>query len=204
MERYAQWLESHRAEAVAESGGGGQMELPGGAGSGETGNGTAHAPHKPRQKKTIVTDYPPEFEKFWAVYPRRVAKRAALEMFNRAVNEGVVVEKIVAAAQRFAGAMAKEGRPQEKMPHPATWLSGARWEDEAAATQPKAPPMDKQVAFIGACEEYARLLSSPITTQYDCARFCRKIKDQWGAEFVAEMIEVAQSRRKVLATAKGS
>src|SRR5262249_52251817 len=42
------------------------------------------------------------FERFWAVYPKRVAKEAARKAFAKAVENGTDVEALIAGAQRYA------------------------------------------------------------------------------------------------------
>jgi hypothetical protein len=77
------------------------------------------------------------FAAFWAVYPRRVAKAAAERAWPKACQRSTPAE-IVAAARRYA-----ERPPDDPkfIPHPATWLSQARFEDETnvehAARSPK-------------------------------------------------------------------
>lgn len=70
--------------------------------------------------------YPPEFEEFWQVYPRRTAKRAALGAWKKAARRASVAE-IMAGAERFRD---DPNREQEFTPHPATWLNQDRWGDD--------------------------------------------------------------------------
>jgi hypothetical protein len=84
------------------------------------------------------------FERFWAVYPKRVAKEAARKAFAAAITRGVDAEILVAGAQRYA--VERQGQPPRYTKHPATWLNAGCWEDEA----PGAPVIDEQgnvVAF---------------------------------------------------------
>jgi hypothetical protein len=78
------------------------------------------------------------FEIFWAVYPRRVAKEAAHKAFAAAIKRGAEPEALNAGARRYAGERA--GQEPRYTKHPATWLNGGCWEDEAP---PRAggPPM---------------------------------------------------------------
>ncbi len=68
----------------------------------------------------------PGFEVFWTAYPRRVGKRPAAALWEK-----------LGAADR-AAALADLGRRQwpaeaQYIPHPRTYLSQRRWEDEPAA-----------------------------------------------------------------------
>lgn len=67
------------------------------------------------------------FAEFWNAYPRKVGKAIARKSFNRAVMDADV-EIIVAGAVRFAND--PNLPPKQFIPHPATWLNRAGWEDE--------------------------------------------------------------------------
>lgn len=82
-----------------------------------------------RRESAVVKrseEYPPEFEEFYRVYPRRVAKRAAASAWKKAVRRASVAE-IMAGAERFRD---DPNREQEFTPHPATWLNQDRWGDD--------------------------------------------------------------------------
>jgi hypothetical protein len=88
------------------------------------------------------------FERFWAVYPRRVAKEAARKAFAKAVANGTAVETLIAGAQRYA-AERKDQDPKYTK-HPATWLNGGCWEDEL----PGAPVIDQDGNVVGVEREH--------------------------------------------------
>lgn len=67
--------------------------------------------------------YPAPFEAFWSAYPRAEAKAHAFQCWQRAVIDGHDPERIVYMAERFAAYMAHDGRPHDKIPHPATFLN---------------------------------------------------------------------------------
>lgn len=73
-----------------------------------------------------------EFEEFWGIYPRRVAKLAALKAFTKA-RKIASLDDILAGARRYAAERANED--QQFTAHPASWLNAGRWMDEPA--QPK-------------------------------------------------------------------
>lgn len=67
------------------------------------------------------------FNEFWNSYPRRVGKRAALIAYTKAAkstDESAIIEG--------AKSLAKDPNlpPKQFIPHPATWLGRAGWEDE--------------------------------------------------------------------------
>jgi hypothetical protein len=83
---------------------------------------------------------PPGFDRFWAAYPRRVAKAAAVKAFTKLRADDDLLQRILAAlseAKRSPGWLKDGG---QFVPHPATWLNGRRWEDEP--TSASSPPPD--------------------------------------------------------------
>lgn len=76
-----------------------------------------------------------DFDGFWNLYPRKVAKAHARRMWERMTPE-----------QRFAAAQSLPvhvrywklaGRDMDKIPHAGTWLHGERWEDELEMPEKK-------------------------------------------------------------------
>jgi len=67
------------------------------------------------------------FERFWAAYPRHVAKEAARKAFARAIKNGVDADTMIAGAQRYA--VERKSEPPRYTAHAATWLNGRRWDD---------------------------------------------------------------------------
>lgn len=68
-------------------------------------------------------------QEFWPVYPRREAKVAAL----KAARAVLKTPELRATALRALTLQLPDltSRPPDKRPHPATWINGRRWEDEA-------------------------------------------------------------------------
>lgn len=73
---------------------------------------------------------PATFPAFWAAYPRRVGRKAAVAAYQRALKGGADSESILAAvvAQRASSAWTKDGG--QFIPHPTTWLNQGRWADD--------------------------------------------------------------------------
>ena len=66
-----------------------------------------------------------EFDAFWAVYPRRVAKLAAEKAFKKARTQATFAE-LVDGVQRYI-----KGKPSyADYAFPASWLNAGRWLDE--------------------------------------------------------------------------
>src|SRR5262249_55594530 len=80
------------------------------------------------------------FDEFWEIYPRKVAKQAAIRMYKRALKL-TTPATILSAATRYA--RERSGKDIEFTKHPATWLNGERWQDYTSVPSvlpaPKAP-----------------------------------------------------------------
>lgn len=69
----------------------------------------------------------PEFNEFWAIYPRRVAKGAARRAWVTALKK-VDVAELLEGARRYAAD--RHAKNPKYTKHPASWLNGECWEDE--------------------------------------------------------------------------
>lgn len=91
---------------------------------------------KERLKVTKSPPKPPAggFDAFWQVYPRKVGKGQARPAWDKAVRK--------AAPETIIAAVTATRWPTDPryIPHPATWLRGERWLDEAQPHQPSPPP----------------------------------------------------------------
>ena len=70
-----------------------------------------------------------DFEKFWAVYPRRIEKKTAIKAYKTLVKQGAKPEDVARAASEYRSATIKQGTPPDKIKYPATFLHDGRWED---------------------------------------------------------------------------
>lgn len=80
-----------------------------------------------KEKNTKKETYSMQFETFWGVYPRKVAKGLAAKAFDTACiarTSGFITER----AAKFA--LSCKGKDPEFIPHPATWLNQKRYDDE--------------------------------------------------------------------------
>ena len=80
-----------------------------------------------RGGKATAAEIAAAFERFWAVYPKRVAKRAARRAFAAAVKAGADPEAMIANAAGYARERA--GQDARFTKHPATWINEC-WEDD--------------------------------------------------------------------------
>jgi hypothetical protein len=66
---------------------------------------------------------------WWVEYCRRVSKKDARVAFGKHVRTAERFQQVMDATRSQRDAMLE--RPEDKRPHPATWLNGERWNDEA-------------------------------------------------------------------------
>lgn len=89
-------------------------------------------------KKTPSSPAAPsmEFDLFWAQYPRKVGKQAAIKAYAKAVKL-TTPEAILKGIKLLR--IETSGKQIEFTPHPATWLNDGRWDDEpSSASKPTA------------------------------------------------------------------
>lgn len=72
----------------------------------------------------------PGFERFWAAYPRRVAKQDALKAWDKLQPDAELLEKLLGAIERQKLDPRSLGNDLQYIPYPASWLNARRWEDE--------------------------------------------------------------------------
>lgn len=73
---------------------------------------------------------PDAFDRWWAIYPNRKAKKAARKAWERLNPSPSLVSKMMAAV--LVQQKSRQWR-EGFIPHPATWINGERWEDELTA-----------------------------------------------------------------------
>ena len=70
------------------------------------------------------------FERFWTAYPRKVAKQTAMRAFEKIDPDEAMLETMIAAIGKWKMTDQWNEAGGQFIPHPATWLSQRRWEDE--------------------------------------------------------------------------
>ena len=90
---------------------------------------TKHTKDKDKDKDNMSPHTPQgtTFELFWAAYPKKVGKKAALNAFRRVKIPLNVVLQAIEAQKHSVQWMKDNGK---YIPNPATWLNQGRWEDE--------------------------------------------------------------------------
>jgi 5-methylcytosine-specific restriction endonuclease McrA len=87
------------------------------------------APRRPTTSSTAG----PEFEEFYATYPRHVGRKAAEKAWLKAIKDGADAPEILAGAKRYADE--RRGQDPRFTKYPASWLNGGHWEDEPQRKQ---------------------------------------------------------------------
>lgn len=96
---------------------------------------TNNIKHKTQDKEhKTEDDIPPKapltgdaFERFWAVYPRKVGKQSAKRAFEKVK---VPLETLVTAVERQKCSAQWMRDSGQYIPNPTTWLNQGRWDDE--------------------------------------------------------------------------
>jgi hypothetical protein len=90
----------------------------------------------------------PQFDEFWAAYPRKVGKARARTMWARVLGKkGANAREVIAAAARFSAECNARDTEAQYIPHPARWLGDERYGDERPA--PPLPPASPDTAASG-------------------------------------------------------
>ena len=88
-----------------------------------------------------------DFESFWEIYPRKVGKQKAREVYLQLQEEP---EVILAAVRRQRACAQWQRQNGQFIPNPATWLQERRWEDgvESAPSTPARVPDAEEIAAV--------------------------------------------------------
>lgn len=70
------------------------------------------------------TEYPPEFEQAWDLYPRRPNnnKRKALKAWNARLRDGYTPEELIAGLRAYLSWAEKQGMENEYLKHTSTFF----------------------------------------------------------------------------------
>lgn len=85
---------------------------------------------KAKAKDSSSTDVD-GFAEFWSAYPRKVGKADAVKAWGKIKPDPETMKDIVAAIAVQSESEQWTKHNGQFIPHPATWLNGRRWEDEA-------------------------------------------------------------------------
>lgn len=68
------------------------------------------------------------FDRFWALYPRHTAKKSAVRAWDKLKPSRELCDTMADAIRRQM--RTEQWKDPQHIPHPSTWLNGARWLDE--------------------------------------------------------------------------
>jgi hypothetical protein len=96
------------------------------------------------------------FERFWSEYPKKVGKDAAWQVWLQRAPVDDLTDRMIAALreQRASAQWLKESG--QFIPHPRTWLSQGRWQDEVEKTLTPASTRATDAAYRRTQELIAR------------------------------------------------
>ncbi|MBS7362492.1 MAG: hypothetical protein KIH03_01640, partial [Paludibacteraceae bacterium] len=82
------------------------------------------------EERIHIRGYSESFEEFWKLYPRKVNKSKAKEIWMKIKPEDELLEAIMDSVKRQSMTPAWRKDGGQYVPHATTWLRGKRWEDE--------------------------------------------------------------------------
>lgn len=91
----------------------------------------SNTPHTPQGGKRVVSSpkYQPEwFERFWALYPRKTNRVATIRAWDKLKPDRELCDRMAVALREQI--KSDQWQEPQHIPHPSTWLNGARWQDE--------------------------------------------------------------------------
>lgn len=104
-----------------------------------------------QQQPTAEQAVDAAFDLWWDLYPRKVARKDAKKAYEKALRAGVSAHDLTAGLRaHLPGWEAlRKAEGITKIPHPATWLNGGRWEDRPdGPEQGKDEPSDDPTAWM--------------------------------------------------------
>ena len=90
------------------------------------------------QTRARLNGHDQGFDAFWTAYPRHEAKIRALKAWTALHPTPELTATLLAAIEQHKQRLWAQA-PPDKVPHPASWLNGRRWEDELPTAQGKDP-----------------------------------------------------------------
>lgn len=91
----------------------------------------SNTPHTPQGGKRVVSlpKYQPEwFERFWTLYPRKTNRLATIRAWDKLKPNRELCDVMASALREQI--QSEQWKDQQHIPHPSTWINGARWQDE--------------------------------------------------------------------------
>lgn len=113
------------------------------------------------------------FDRFWETYPRKVARKAAEKAWSKIPAQYQI--DVVTALRKHLTLWKQQGTEKSFIPYPATWLNGARWEDEIELA-PEMPQCDwNRNGNRGPETRCSRQAVKEDDKNFYCAEHCQKL-----------------------------
>jgi len=100
----------------------------------------------------------PFFSMFWKAYPRKVGPANAKKTFAKINPDEELLKKILHAIEQQKRIVWKD-KDSQYIPHPSTWLTGERWEDEVSTFVKPLTPAEQATNRILGRPADSRLLT---------------------------------------------
>lgn len=94
---------------------------------------------KNSKDKNIYAQIETRFNAFWSAYPKKKGKQAAEKAFKKIAPDETLLETMLNALEEQKRSAEWQKDNGQFIPHPATWLNGKRWEDEATVISKPEP-----------------------------------------------------------------
>lgn len=127
------------------------------------------------EPKDVILRTPEPFEAWWAIYPRKAAKKEARKAWAQMTGEiaKLTLAELMIRTSAFAESVVH--KDPEHIAHPATWLRGERWNDEL----PNRSQTDEQPPRTASLDRGADQHSARVETMVDGARQALDRRRRW-------------------------
>lgn len=91
----------------------------------------SNTPHTPQGGRRVVSlpKYQPEwFKRFWELYPRKTNRVKTVQEWDKLKPDQALCDVMATALREQI--RSEQWQDPQHIPHPSTWLHGARWQDE--------------------------------------------------------------------------
>lgn len=88
------------------------------------------------EARAVSDEFLDNFDGFWAIYPRRQAKKEAQKAWMKIKPDAALVQCIIESVERWKSSPEWQRDGGRFIPYPASFLNGQRWEDELPPTSP--------------------------------------------------------------------
>jgi hypothetical protein len=122
-------------------------------------------------------EYSEAFEKFWAAYPRKIAKKNAYREWNRCKVD--LPTALKAIEQQRAKGLFKE---EKFIPYPERWIKNGRWEECETAPQPASKPAGLAGGIAGREDDFWAWVHSK--RPWEERRPTRAVPEEWVWDFL--------------------